>query len=150
MRTALARYGLILLASLGGGCAALHDDMVRAEGSFELARYEDTVVWLSDLEADVPSMDQEMRARFYYLRGMAAFRLGNRPDALHYLALAREVAGPRNQGLRIEWASNLRRTIAEMVPDEGGSQVEDEERPRPIDNERPGRSYNAASRDELN
>lgn len=134
-------FSLILLGSALCSCASLHDDMERAQGSFELAQYEDSVVWLDDLEKQTPDMDQEMRAKFYYLRGMAAFRLGNRPDALHYLALAREVAGPRNQGLRTEWASNMRRTIAEILPEEGGH-VEEEERPTAVDRERPvGRSY---------
>ena len=137
-------FSVILLSSALCSCAALHDDMERAEGSFELARYEDSVVWLDELEVQKPSMDQDMRAKFYYLRGMAAFRLGNRPDALHYLALAREVAGPRNQGLRSEWSANLRRTIAEILPEEGGNANDDieNERPNTVDHERlPGRSY---------
>ena len=63
-----------------------------------------------------------MRARFYYLRGMTAFRLGKRADALHYLALAREVAGERNDGLRPEWATAMARTILELAPDGAGGE----------------------------
>lgn len=90
--------------------------MQRAEVSYEAARYEDTLVWLRDLEDDAPSMDVEMRARYFYLRGMTEYRLGHRSDALHYLAVAREVAGDQGSGLRPEWRQIMDTTLAELTP----------------------------------
>lgn len=98
------------------GCAALSDDMRRAEASYEQARYEDTLVWLTDLEHDAPAMDPEMRARYFYLRGMTEYRLGHRGDALYYLAVAREVAGDEGVGLRPEWRQIMDRTLVELTP----------------------------------
>jgi hypothetical protein len=116
---------LALLISAGAvlsGCAALREDMLHAESAFDAAQYDESLVWLSDLEDDVPDMDVEMRARFYYLRGMTAYRLGKRADALHYLALAREVSGPRSEGLRPEWATSMTRTITELAPNGAGGE----------------------------
>jgi hypothetical protein len=95
-------------------CAALRDDMRRAEGAFEQARYEDVMVWLDDLEPSVADMDQPMRARFYYLRGLTAYRLGDRAAARHNLALCREEAGPRMASLPTDWRSNLETALREM------------------------------------
>lgn len=107
---------LTVLAPLAGGCAAVHDDMQRAEASYESARYEDTLVWLRDLEDDAPAMNVELRARYFYLRGMTEYRLGHRADALHYLAVAREIAGDRGTGLRPEWRRMMDATLAELTP----------------------------------
>jgi hypothetical protein len=109
---------LSLLCALGlVACAALRDDMKRAESSFEQARYEDVMVWLDDLEPSVPDMQQPMRARFYYLRGLTAFRLGQKKRARHYLALCREEAGPEQASLRPEWRTNLASALAELTAD---------------------------------
>lgn len=98
------------------GCTAVRDDMVRAETAYDQARYEDTRVWLTDLEDDAPSMDVESCARYYYLRGMTEYRLGHRGPALHYLAVAREVAGDQGAGLRPEWRQIMERTLGELTP----------------------------------
>jgi len=116
-------FALLLLAPLLlTGCAALKEDMLHAESSFDAAQYDESLVWLEDLEPKASDMDVEMRARFYYMRGMTAYRLGKRADALHYLALAREVAGPQNDGLRPEWATAMTRTITELAPDGAGGE----------------------------
>lgn len=107
---------VFLLLGSALGCAAVRDDMQRAEVSYEAARYEDTLVWLRDLEDDAPAMDVEMRARYFYLRGMTEYRLGRRSDALHYLAIAREVAGDQGSGLRPEWRQIMDTTLAELTP----------------------------------
>lgn len=90
--------------------------MNRAETAYGAARYEDTLIWLRDLEADAPSMDLQMRARYYYLRGMTEYRLGHREDSLHYLAVAREVVGDGGAGLRPEWRQIMDRTLTELTP----------------------------------
>jgi hypothetical protein len=108
-------FGLAMMMALPA-CAALSDDMNRAETAYGAARYEDTLIWLRDLEDDAPSMDLEMRARYYYLRGMTEYRLGHRGDSLHYLAVAREVTGDGGAGLRPEWRQIMDRTLTELTP----------------------------------
>jgi len=101
------------------GCAALRDDLRRAEAAFGEARYENAQVWLSDLEPSVPEMDRELRARFYYLSGMTAFRTGDAKRARHYLALCREEAGEVGVGLKPEWRTNLSTALFELGVGEG-------------------------------
>ena len=107
---------LVAWVVLVASCAQLREDLRKAEADYDAARYENAVVWLDDLERDTPSMDEQMRARFYYLRGMTAYRLNRRTEALHYLALAREVAGEQGVGLREQWRSTLEGTLEELTP----------------------------------
>ncbi len=107
---------VIAMSLLAVGCAAVATDLRRAEASYDQARYEDALVWLDDLEDDAPSMDASSRARYYYLRGMTEYRLSHRPEALHYLAVAREVAGEEGAGLRPEWVDIMNRTLGELTP----------------------------------
>ncbi len=99
------------------GCAQLSEEMRTIETGYQEARYEDVIVWLDDIEHDVPHMDPSERARFYYLRGMSAHRLGQHDDALYYLALAREVAGDEGRGLREPWKAQLTDTLTELTPE---------------------------------
>lgn len=108
---------LLLLGLTLASCAQLSDEMRTIETGYQEARYEDVIVWLDDLEHDVPEMEQPERARYYYLRGMSAHRLGQHDDALYYLALAREVAGDEGRGLREPWKAQLSETLAELTPE---------------------------------
>ncbi len=105
---------LILACLLFTACAAIRDDMRRAEVAFDEARYEQVVVWLDGLESSVPDMDRPTRARFYYLRGVASYRLGETRRARHFLALCREEAEREGVGLRSEWRVNLAKLLAEI------------------------------------
>lgn len=105
---------LLLVGLASAGCAAVRDDMRRAESSFDQARYEHVETWLSELEPSVPEMDRPLRARFYYLRGITAYRLGDKLRARHYLALSREEAGPLGIGLRSEWRTGLDVTLRDL------------------------------------
>lgn len=96
------------------GCAALRDDLRRAEQAFGEARYENAQTWLTDLEPSVPEMDRELRSRFYYLAGMTAFRTGDRGAARHYLVLCREEASDAGVGLRPDWRTNLAEALREL------------------------------------
>lgn len=126
MRLQALLLPILVLGSLLGGCAAIADDMHRAEQSYETARYENTLIWLRDLEDDAPGMDVEMRARYYYLRGMTEYRLGHRADALHYLAVAREITSDGGAGLRPEWRQIMERTLTELTPTGMGWRPPDE------------------------
>lgn len=98
-------------------CGTLRDDLGRAETGYDAARYDDSLVWLEAVEKDVHDLEGPDRARFYYLRGMAALRLERRNEALHYLSLAREEAvASDGAGLRDEWAETLGPTLEELMP----------------------------------
>lgn len=129
MLPAMQRLWATLLTTVVvlGGCAALQDDMQRAEVAYDQARYEEALVWLDDLEDDSPEMDLDMRARFYYLRGMTAYRLGHRNHALHYLAVAREVAGdPSTGALRAEQRQTMERALTELTPQDASFRAREE------------------------
>lgn len=114
-------FGRLLVLAflvLAGGCAALQTEMVFAENAYDEAHYDDALVWLTDIEDDVPDMDDEMRARFYFVRGMTAYRLGKRDDALYYLGVAREVAGEEQSSpLGPSWHQTMTRTLDELTPE---------------------------------
>lgn len=113
----MLRHALIGLSCLVFvACGAASATLRRAEQSYEQARYETTLSWLVDLEPDAPSLGQDERVRFFYLRGMTEYRLGHRSEALYYLAVAREIAGDDHSGLRGEQQELLTRTLAELTP----------------------------------
>lgn len=106
---------MIVLASLGA-CAATASEMRRAEEAYEQARFDAARTWLVDLEDRAPSMDEVTRARYFYLRGMAEFRLGRRLEALHYLEVARELVGEQGRQLRQEQRELLASTLETLEP----------------------------------
>lgn len=106
--------GLLLLVCALAGCAALSEDMRRAETAFSEARYEDTRVWLAELEPSVPDMSRRLRTLYYYIAGVTAWRLDDRVRARHYLALCREEAGPEGFALSPERLRNLKLTLGEL------------------------------------
>lgn len=110
-------FGLVLTL---GACGAAAAELRRAEQSYEQARYENALSWLTDLEPNAPTLGHDERARYFYVRGMTEYRLGHRPEALHYLAVAREVVGDDSTGggLREEQRELMTRTLAELLPTE--------------------------------
>jgi hypothetical protein len=119
MRSTIVFAGLAAGFLATAGCAALQSEMARAEVAYDQANYEESLVWLDDLEDDTPDMDRTTRARFYYLRGMTAFRLSEQDDALYYLSVAREIAGDSTTSpLGPTWHRTMDRTLTELTPQE--------------------------------
>ncbi len=107
---------LVLGADLAVGCTSIAGDLRTAEVLYKDARYEQAQLWLVDLERERAAMDSDDLARFYYLRGMAAFRLGQREDALHYLALAEVLSAEDENVLPSDWRSTMQRTLQDITP----------------------------------
>ena len=108
----LAKAG-VLLGLVGAlGCTRLSDDLSRAETAFHAARYEDVQVWLADLEPSLPKLDAKDRARFYYLAGMSAHRIGDHARARHALLLCREELEASDKQLPAAWMQNLTSALA--------------------------------------
>ena len=119
VRCAAAALGIATLV-LALGCAGLSDDLRRARRSYAAAAYEDALTWLDAVERDIPAAERHDQAAWHYLRGMTAYRLGERRDARHFLALAHVIAGEDGVGLQPEWRRTLALTLAELR-DETGS-----------------------------
>ena len=111
--SALAVAALLAWAS---ACTTARSDLHTAQVLYKDARYEEAQLWLSQLETQLSEMGPTERTRFHYLRGMTAFRLGQREDALHYLVLADELIEDNPQALPAAWKAVLKRTLAEMTP----------------------------------
>lgn len=105
---------VVLLCCSTLGCTSLGDDVQRAERAFHEARYEDVEVWLADLEPSLGKMEAPLRARYYYLAGMSALRIGKRNRARHALVLCREELGSTREPLPPEWMNNLRLALEEL------------------------------------
>jgi len=110
-----ALLGVLWGAScIGVGCTTLGDDVRRAEHAFAEARYEDVEVWLADLAPSLGKMPPPLRARYYYLAGMSAYRIGRRAPARHALALCREELAASDADFPEEWKRNLQQVLAEL------------------------------------
>ena len=97
------------------GCATLRDDLASAEAQYETARYDEALVWLEAIEDEMPRLDENGRAKYYFLRGMASLRLERRDDAMHFLALAREEVDA-GATLGPAWTEMLTPTLEELTP----------------------------------
>lgn len=97
------------------GCASTKSDLERAMSHYEDARYETVVLWLNELEPELARMTPAERSTFLYLRGMSSYRLGQRDDALHFLALARESAAMEPGSLSLSLKSTLDRALAVLA-----------------------------------
>jgi hypothetical protein len=107
---------LLLCLLLGGaclsGCTSLSDDLSRAETAFHAARYEDVEVWLADLESSLAKLSARDRARYYYLAGMSAQRIGEHARARHALVLCRQELAMSKETLPPAWLHNLDTALA--------------------------------------
>ena len=107
---------VVLVVLLGLGCNTVGDDLGRATRLYRDARYEASLRWLVDLEDETGSMTPRQRVRFYYLRGMSAYRLGQREDALHFLALGMHAHAREPEGLTARWREVLPHTFQGLTP----------------------------------
>lgn len=103
-------------AWLLAACTVLSTELETATALYDDAEYEAALRWLDQLEAESTSMTRTQQARFYYLRGMTAYRLGQRQDALHFLAVAQVAADSEGAALRPERRNILERTLHELTP----------------------------------
>lgn len=112
--TRVRRMWLVACASGLLACTPVRDDLRRAEAAFSEARYEDVEAWAAALEPDLAAMSAAERARYYYLAGMSAFRMGKRAQARHALALCREEADASKVPLPDTWSRNLQNALSRL------------------------------------
>jgi hypothetical protein len=113
MRIVLA---LALALSLGA-CATYREDLNRGQRLYEENEYEHALAIWRMLEADMDSLELTDQARYAYLRGMTGYRLGFRPDARHWLAIAKAIEQEHPGGLSPQWKQRLEEALADLNRD---------------------------------
>jgi hypothetical protein len=104
----------IVALSLLGGCATYREDLNRGQRLYEENQYEHALAIWRSLEHDTDSLSFNDQARYSYLRGMTDYRLGFRPDARHWLALAKATEQEHPGGLNPEWQERLTKSLDEL------------------------------------
>jgi hypothetical protein len=107
-------YGLCMLGVGAVSCATYHDDLQRGQTAFEHNSHEEALAIFRALEVDTGHLSPAERAQYAYLRGMTDFRIGYKPDARHWLLVARALED-RNPGqLPADWALRMDEAIASL------------------------------------
>src|SRR6185503_16964735 len=110
MRAKFAFLSALLLL----GCATYREDLNRGQRLYEENEYERSLAIWRSLELDMDSLSLNDQARYAYLRGMTDYRLGFRPDARHWLAVARAVEQEHPGGLSPQWKQRLEEALADL------------------------------------
>src|SRR5581483_8211203 len=110
------RCGLALVLALSafGGCATYRDQLVRSQHAFEQNEYDRTLVLLRDLERDMTRLSGPEQAQYAYLRGMSDYRVGYRPDARHWLAIAKAYEDNSPGMLPVDWKARINEALDEL------------------------------------
>ncbi len=117
----IMRYALLALALLG--CSTYREDLNRGQRLYEENQYEHALAIWRVLEPDTDSLTVNDQARYAYLRGMTDYRLGFRPYARHWLAVARAIDHAQPGGLNQEWRDRLEKSLTDLNNDVyGGSE----------------------------
>jgi hypothetical protein len=118
MRLAL----LVVIAALfGGACVTYGEELNRGQRYFHNNEYERALAIFRALENDIDSLPAPDRARYAYLRGMSDYRMSLRPDARHWLALARAYDEASRGGLEEGWRDRMKDALKDLDNDIGSS-----------------------------
>jgi hypothetical protein len=108
--------GALVYLLLTCACTTVSTELRTTQSLYKDARYEEAQRWLAELELEKADMSPSELARFHYLRGMTAFRLGQAEDALHYLVLAQVLDQNDESRLPPSWRAVMERTLAQVMP----------------------------------
>ena len=128
----LARYVAVFtalaLALLLSGCSTYRDHLNRGQRLYDENEYEHALALWRSLEPDMDSLSFNDQARYAYLRGMTDFRLGFRPDARHWLAVAKAIEQDHPGGLSAEWKARTEESLNDLNKEVyGGAEALDSE-----------------------
>jgi hypothetical protein len=114
MRTWLA---LLLAFSTLSACATYREDLNRGERLYDNNEYDRALAIWRYLEHDMDSLEWQDQARYAYLRGMTDYRLNFRPDARHWLALAKAIDEKQPGALQPQLKERLEQALADLNKD---------------------------------
>jgi hypothetical protein len=107
--------GLALVVAVAvGGCTTYRDQLSRGQRAFELNEHDRTLAILRDLEPDVKRLSMPEQAEYAYLRGMTDYRVGYKPDARHWLSLAKAYEDNSPGVLPADWKLRVNEALDEM------------------------------------
>jgi len=105
-------FALFLL--LVGGCSTYREQLNRGQRLYDENEYERALAIWRDLELDMDSLSDNDQARYAYLRGMSDYRLGFRPDARHWLAIAKAIDMAHPGGLSGDWKGRVEEALNDL------------------------------------
>jgi hypothetical protein len=103
-----------LCAATTAACSNYRDDLDRAASHYNRNQYENALALLQPLELDVDSLSDQERSQYAYYRGMSHFRLNQRRDARHWLAVAAAGEKAHNGSLGTEEQKRVTDTLDEL------------------------------------
>lgn len=112
----------LVLMLLLGACATVREDLNRGQRFYEENQYERALSIFRALERDLNSLNQANRARYAYLRGMTDYRLGFRPHARHWLAIAQAIEAKYPGGLDPDWKERMAESLEQLNREVYGGQ----------------------------
>jgi hypothetical protein len=105
--------GLALVACLVA-CTTYSASLARGQHAFEDGDLERALAIFRTLEPDVERLSPAERTQYAYLRGTIDYRMGYRPDARHWLALAAALEEQTPGGLPAAWVDRMRASLADL------------------------------------
>ncbi len=92
-----------LTALIVTACVTYREGLNRGQRLYDENEYDKALAIWRDLEPDMDSLSVNDQSRYAYLRGMTDYRLGYRPDARHWLAIAKAIDDKNPGGLNDDW-----------------------------------------------
>ena len=114
MRKVLTVAVVLALSSSVSACTTYRDQLVRCQQSFEQNQHERTLGLLRALEPNVQKLETPEQAQYAYLRGMTDYRIGFRPDARHWLSIAKAYDDSSPGMLPADWKARMTEALDEM------------------------------------
>jgi hypothetical protein len=117
MPSRLAGMLCAMVALAAASCSGASGSLTRGQRAFEQGEHERALAIFRDLEADVGRLSPTERTRYAYLRGMTDYRLGDKTDARHWLALAQALERESHGALEPDWAARMNESLGELNED---------------------------------
>lgn len=119
-----ARAVLLGCAVVLASCVTYTEELNRGQRYFQGNEYERALAVWRMLEPDMDSLSTVDRTRYAYLRGMTDYRMSLRPDARHWLAIARAYEQANPGGIEEGWRDRMKEALKDLDNDvRGGGEI---------------------------
>jgi hypothetical protein len=106
---------LVVLAAMGtSACATYRDQLARSQHAFEQNDHDRALAILRDLEPNMKRLTLPEQAEYAYLRGMSDYRIGYKPDARHWLAVAKAYEEHSPGVLPADWKARTNEALDQL------------------------------------